>query len=187
MFCKAYIFNVWVFMQANPGTVLSRYLGDSRTVFHHWSCPLKMVQCITFFCLEYNDTKSLFRNEVGSKAAILKVVAAFQSYMATTNGILGTYILTSLHATFQLLNTVVTSTNIQIAILNNTLTRKGSTRTVQTEQQVFFLRQLKAKALDINISSHNVNNISFDTNHQQLSDIMNGMLSWFTSETLGSS
>lgn len=64
-------------MQVNPGTVLSRYLGDSWTVFYHWSCPLKIVQCVIFFCLKYNDTKSLFRNEVGSKAAILKVVAAF--------------------------------------------------------------------------------------------------------------
>lgn len=137
MFCKTYIFNLWVFMQANPKTVLSRYLGDSRTVFHHWSCSLKMVQCVIFsvqstmilnLCSEMRLAVRLKIVGMSLHSTILKVVAPFQSYMAITDGILGTHILTSLHATFQLLNTVVASTNLQRAILNNTLTRKGSTQ-----------------------------------------------------------
>lgn len=137
MFCKIYIFNLWVFMQANPGTMLSRYLGDSRTVFRHWSCSLKMVQCVIFsvqstmilnLCSEMRLIVRLKIVGMSPHSPIIKVVTPFQSYMATPDGILGTHILTSLHATFQLLNTVVASTNLQIVILNNTLTRKGPTQ-----------------------------------------------------------
>lgn len=63
-------------MQANPGTVIKipRRLQNCLS-------PLVMLSqngpVCNFFCLEYNDIKSLFRNEVGSNADNCRYQSSF--------------------------------------------------------------------------------------------------------------
>lgn len=64
MFCKVYIYLICGYLCM----LILELCYQDRILGHYRPCSLKMVQCVIFFCLEYNGTKSLFRNKVGSKA-----------------------------------------------------------------------------------------------------------------------